>query len=127
MTSLAKLRHRRKRWGPIRVGCRSAVARVIQTLADNEISEPFASDAGWHLLQRLGTLVREAFRPSDVIGRLGGEEFGIILPQVDAREATAALDRFRETVRRMTVRHEAHVIGITVSCGVCLRVSCWRR
>lgn len=37
----------------------TSVAQVIDTLADNEISQPFQTDIGWHLLQRLGTRTQD--------------------------------------------------------------------
>ena len=67
----------------------NAVARVIQTLADNEISEPFASDAGWHLLQRLGTreqdvtdAARRARMREILVRRKADEEFDRFLRQL---------------------------------------------
>ncbi|MEA4857221.1 MAG: diguanylate cyclase [Solidesulfovibrio sp.] len=87
------------------------------------VNDTYGHAAGDAILQRLGELAREGFRSCDVIGRLGGEEFGIILPQADAREAFAALDRFRETVRATTVCHDSHALSVTISCGVCQRTS----
>lgn len=50
-------------WFPIdQYGTR--VAEVISTLKDNEISQPFQTDAGWHIMQRLGT--RQQDRTQDM-------------------------------------------------------------
>ncbi|HUW54479.1 MAG TPA: peptidylprolyl isomerase [Rhodanobacter sp.] len=48
-------------WGP-------AIAGVVGALKDNEVSKPFQSDAGWHIVQRLGT------RQSDLTDQIARNE-----------------------------------------------------
>ena len=42
--------------------------------------------------------MREEMRAEDRVGRLGGEEFGILLPETDPDEARSALERIRQTI-----------------------------
>lgn len=49
----------------------TGVAQVLPTLADGQISEPFRSDVGWHLLQRLGS--RQQDRTAEFLRRQAAE------------------------------------------------------
>ena len=51
-------------------------------------------------------------------GRLGGEEFGIVLPGCSLEEATARAERLREAVQALRIRGSRHAIGFTSSFGV---------
>jgi hypothetical protein len=55
-------------------------------------------------------------RPGDLVGRIGGEEFGWLLPETDAEGAFAAAERGRAAVAALRF---AEVGAITVSAGVC--------
>ncbi len=75
-------------WFPINAWGQ-AVARVLNDLKDDELSQPFASDVGWHLVQRLGTrqqdVTREAQRSrmrETIARRKADEEFDRFLRQM---------------------------------------------
>ena len=53
---------------------------------------------GDDVLRRTGELVHEHVRPSDVPARFGGEEFVVLLPEADARQAIAVAERLRAAV-----------------------------
>jgi diguanylate cyclase (GGDEF)-like protein len=79
----------------------------------NEQDSPLEGDL---VLSGLGTLLRVEARPEDVICRVGGDDFGVILPGTFAREAELMAERLRERVA------EAAFNGlgtrITVSMGI---------
>lgn len=67
----------------------SAVASTIATLADGEVSQPFASDVGWHLIQRLGVRQQDVTRESErnrmresIVRRKANEEYDRFLRQL---------------------------------------------
>jgi len=59
----------------------------------------------------------QALRTSDVLGRLGGEEFGIVLPETDATGAHEVGERLLRAVRERRIEHDGHTLNITVSIG----------
>lgn len=61
------------------------------------VNDDLGHDAGDALLQAFGQHLRAAVRDADVVGRLGGEEFVILLPGTPLERAVAVLDRVRRT------------------------------
>lgn len=83
------------------------------------VNDTHGHEAGDAVLTALAASSRECFRQVDIIGRLGGEEFVVCLPQTDAGAAVRVAERFRETVaaRPMAIRQGVD-LHITVSLGV---------
>lgn len=83
------------------------------------INDTHGHKAGDIVLQKLSHILRETLRMVDVIGRMGGEEFAILLPETDLQEATEIAERLREIVARSDVVSEAgSPLHFTVSIGV---------
>lgn len=59
------------------------------------VNDTWGHAAGDRVLRSLAKLLRERLRRTDVAGRYGGEEFGLILSDIDARTALPLLDRIR--------------------------------
>jgi two-component system cell cycle response regulator len=82
------------------------------------INDTFGHDAGDAVLVEVVNRIKANLREGDTIGRLGGEEFGIILPNVEESEVLAAFDRYRCIVADHPVVHESINIAVTASIGV---------
>jgi diguanylate cyclase (GGDEF)-like protein/PAS domain S-box-containing protein len=83
------------------------------------INDTHGHKAGDIVLQRLSEIMRETLRSVDVIGRMGGEEFAILLPETDLKRATEVAERLRENVTHAQVALEATTpLQFTVSVGV---------
>ena len=63
-----------------------------------------------------GTLATES-RPHDTVGRLGGEEFAVLLPGADASAVLAAAERLRASVESLAVTFDGCPIAATISLG----------
>ncbi len=63
-----------------------------------------------------GTLATES-RPHDTVGRLGGEEFAVLLPGADARAVLATAERLRASVESLAAAFDGRTIPATISLG----------
>jgi diguanylate cyclase (GGDEF)-like protein len=63
-------------------------------------------------------LVKEQLRPEDMIARLGGEEFALLLPCMDTLDAARAADDLRHSLEQMRIHYDGRMIQITASAGV---------
>jgi diguanylate cyclase (GGDEF)-like protein len=70
------------------------------------------------VLRSVSARVRQIVRPFDVFGRIGGEEFAILMPQADSDSAFTLAERVRQAVASLTIRHATTEIHVTVSIGV---------
>jgi two-component system cell cycle response regulator len=83
-----------------------------------KINDTYGHLAGDSVLRQLGALVKGRVRHTDIPCRTGGEEFAIILPEVDKVGAVQLADKVRRAVEETTFRFEGTVIPLTVSLGV---------
>lgn len=87
-----------------------------------KVNDVHGHPAGDAVLRALATTLGSALRRSDVLGRLGGEEFAIVLPETDAGNAHELAERLLQAVRDCRVRHEDQTLAITVSIGLAMRL-----
>jgi diguanylate cyclase (GGDEF)-like protein/PAS domain S-box-containing protein len=66
-----------------------------------EINDRFGHGAGAEVLEAIGAIVRSELRSEDPSGRLGGDEFCFVLPNVDQEEAAQRAERIRERLSTM--------------------------
>jgi diguanylate cyclase (GGDEF)-like protein len=82
------------------------------------INDNFGHEMGDQMIVHLANLARECKRETDVLARIGGEEFALLLPEADLREARALAERLREEVAENPLVASLHRIPATVSVGV---------
>jgi diguanylate cyclase (GGDEF)-like protein len=84
-----------------------------------QINDNHGHRAGDKVLQTFSTLCRSTLRESDLIGRLGGEEFVIMLPETGISEATGIAERLRKITEEVFVLLEdGRPLYFTVSIGI---------
>lgn len=93
---------------------------VILIDADHfkRINDEFGHPAGDLTLRRIADLCQRAVRDSDIVGRFGGEEFIIVLPHTDTRQATFVAERIRDAIDRENIVWQDRTIKVTLSLGV---------
>lgn len=86
-----------------------------------KVNDTWGHEAGDEVLIELGQVLSTSLRGADMIGRFGGEEFVVLLPDTDTQAAVHAVERFRQTIEShaFTITPQ-QTINITVSFGVCL-------
>lgn len=84
-----------------------------------KINDEFGHQAGDEVLQSLSQCCRQTLRVNDCFGRIGGEEFLILLPETSQSQAFDAAERVRQVVASTAhLTSTAHPVQITVSVGV---------
>jgi diguanylate cyclase (GGDEF)-like protein len=82
------------------------------------INDTYGHDAGDIVLRRVADAARGALRSHDKIGRTGGEEFLIVLPETHAARAAEVAERVRLAVAAIDCSDIAPDVRMTVSIGV---------
>ena len=71
------------------------------------------------VLRKFAEIAQETTRTADVVGRLGGEEFAVLMPDTDRAQSGIAAERLREAVaRRHFVTSTGALVPTTISVGV---------
>jgi len=83
-----------------------------------QINDTYGHPVGDHVLKSLAELLKQRLRKSDIIGRVGGEEFAVILPHTYGADALAVLDSLRESFFGVRHRAGSTEFNVTFSCGV---------
>lgn len=86
------------------------------------INDQFGHLAGDSVLRQLGAILRNNLRKNDVIGRLGGEEFAALLPEVDRAGGVVVAEKIRRIVEQHRFEFDRTLIPVTISIGVAERV-----
>ena len=86
-----------------------------------KINDRFGHPAGDAVLRRISGICRDVFRQSDIIGRLGGEEFGVILVECNLEQAEIAAERLRQRVASEIFEYDTIEISCTISLGIAER------
>jgi diguanylate cyclase (GGDEF)-like protein len=74
--------------------------------------------AGDNLLRQLAAAVKPRLRREDIFARTGGEEFGVLLPEIPLDGARTTADKVRRIVEVTPLKHDQQVIPCTISLGV---------
>lgn len=101
-------------------GSASSMLMMLDLDHFKRVNDTYGHAAGDRVLVHLGQLLRgEALRQGDLAGRVGGEEFAVLLPRTSPQEAAAVAERLREALERSLIDSgEGHTIAITLSAGL---------
>ena len=95
---------------------------LVMTDMDNfkEINDSFGHLAGDRAIHGVAQVIIGNSRPGLLAARYGGDEFVIILPEIDAAKATVIAERLRQGVMQATIEdhHNNPLPGLTLSVGV---------
>jgi len=87
------------------------------------INDAHGHDAGDNVLVEIAGAIQSSVREYDVCGRWGGEEFLIIMPEIDAASGAAVVERVRSAVRTLCVAIGTSQVTLSASFGVAERLA----
>lgn len=118
-----------------RRGLQQALSREVQNLARStgssaavvvdlddfkQINDSLGHAAGDVVLKEIGRRLRASVRAVDYVGRLGGDEFMLILPETDPEEAARVAERVRIAISAAIIQHSTGTVTVTASIATLL-------
>ncbi len=82
------------------------------------VNDTWGHLTGDRVLKNLSRLLQDRLRRTDIIGRYGGEEFGIILINTTLEDAACIMNEIRENFSRVMHQADDKEFGVTFSCGI---------
>ncbi len=82
------------------------------------INDSFGHDAGDTVIKTFADLLKRYTRASDICGRLGGDEFLLVVTHVGPEQIEATVSRFREHFGALSFPFQGQSVGVTASFGV---------
>lgn len=90
------------------------------------INDRYGHDVGDAALRHISALLKDAVRITDMVGRWGGEEFLIALPNTPLLDAYQLIERVRERIANEPLVIDGHTLKLSMSCGLCSTQFCSR-
>ena len=82
------------------------------------VNDTYGHAAGDEVLRTVARLCREQFRAVDIAGRLGGEEFVVLMPDTPLQSAGDVALRFLRVLENTTIKFEEHTLRVRATAGV---------
>jgi diguanylate cyclase (GGDEF)-like protein len=84
-----------------------------------QVNENFGHAVGDLVLQNISRAIDKSVRPTDYASRIGGDEFMLLLVDLDLEDAARVCERVRMAIKDSPVIHESKMVPCTASIGVC--------
>lgn len=106
--------------------CDGSLISMLIVDVDNfkKINDSYGHQVGDRVLQQLAKIIGEVTRKDDLLARIGGEEFGLLMSGVDLQNAIATAQRIRNRVAESDIPVTNGLLKTTVSIGVCTMLTC---
>ena len=83
-----------------------------------KVNDTYGHPMGDRVIKSLALFLKQRLRKSDHIGRYGGEEFAVVMPDTDAQSAKLVLDEIRQRFAEIQYSAQPHELSCTFSCGI---------
>jgi len=106
-----------REWGRFRRYGRPLSLLVADIDYFKSINDTYGHDVGDRAIVQVADIFRSNTRTSDVVARIGGEEFALLLPETGLADACALAERLRETVSACSIIVNGVPVSLTISIG----------
>lgn len=86
-----------------------------------KINDTYGHDAGDIVIQEISNILLHQTRDNDIVGRLGGEEFGIFLIDSLTENTIEIAKRIKDNIENHTIHYNNNIIKMTASFGIALK------
>ena len=121
MTGLNNRRHflalAQSEWARFLRYQRPLAALMLDIDLFKSINDTYGHDVGDEVIKAVAGILQNHKRASDIAGRLGGEEFALVLPEATSDSAIAAAERLRRLVADQVIAANGQRIAVTISVG----------
>jgi len=83
-----------------------------------KVNDTWGHATGDETLRLVALIIQRTIRTSDIAGRIGGEEFSILLPRATPEQALAMAERLRAAMEKAPLYHDKGEVHFTASFGV---------
>ena len=83
-----------------------------------KINDNYGHVVGDYVIREMSRILLQGLRRTDVVGRYGGEEFAIIMPDTSEESAAKVINKLREEFSAIEHVHGKHKFKVTFSCGI---------
>ncbi|HIJ84031.1 MAG TPA: GGDEF domain-containing protein, partial [Magnetococcales bacterium] len=95
------------------------IAAAVDVDFFKKVNDTYGHEAGDQVLKKVAALLARHSGAGNLIARMGGEEFSILLVNKNLASAIAFFERLRSEIQSMDIFHNEHIFHITASFGVC--------
>ncbi|WP_196138644.1 YfiR/HmsC family protein [Aliikangiella sp. G2MR2-5] len=96
----------------------SAVFLMIDIDHFKSVNDTYGHPMGDEVIRRVANILQESLRKYDIAGRLGGEEFAMMLMDCDSEQAMEIAHRISDKVESEKVAYHGASVGVTISVGL---------
>ncbi|MFP4015336.1 MAG: GGDEF domain-containing protein [Chitinispirillaceae bacterium] len=90
-----------------------------------QVNDTYGHSVGDQVITSISNLCRQVFRKADIVGRYGGEEFSVILPDTDIVKAREVAERIRKGIEEIRFTSSQGTFSVSISVGLaCLNRRC---
>jgi diguanylate cyclase (GGDEF)-like protein/PAS domain S-box-containing protein len=122
LTGLLNRRSMRERLEEERLRCRRTGGSYATIMLDidwfKRINDRYGHEGGDVVLKEMATLMSETVRSTDWVGRWGGEEFLILLPETAAEGGVGLAEKIRSRIAEKAIAYGNRAISVTITAGV---------
>ena len=122
LTGLVNRREFDRRFAGIVAGAQESGKPLVSCICDldrfKEVNDSFGHSAGDHVLAQFGEILRTNLRRTDLVARIGGDEFLMALPNTTGEDARAIVERIREQLHAVNFRSNGKVFRVSSSFGI---------
>ncbi|MFV2059599.1 MAG: diguanylate cyclase [Gammaproteobacteria bacterium] len=83
-----------------------------------QVNDVHGHNAGDKVLKGLARLMRQRLRQTDILGRYGGDEFVVILPETEINDARSVINKLRLDFEKLQFTDLENEIAVSITCGI---------